>query len=249
MQTATAIPIHRTYLKTKPNSLNFCSECSQKKFCLSKFMNDEELDAFNSVVKHSKKLNRGNFLYQAGDDFKSIFTVRSGSLKTFIIDEEGREQILSFSIQGDVIALDGTTLSSYPTTAQALETTYVCEISFARYMELAAEMPTLYQQLLTQMSHQIRDEEEHTLLLGTKSAEQRLATFLIKLSNRYDARGFSKYMLKINMSRRDIGNYLSAALETTSRLFSRFQANGLIEVCGKFVEIKDLDALQKLSNQ
>ena len=231
MQTATAIPSQKTNIAPKANFQNRCRDCNRQKACLAQFLEGDELEAFDSIVKHSKKLNRGDFLYRAGDEFNSIYIVRSGSLKTFIVDEEGREQILGFSIQEDVVALDGATLNVYPTTAQALETTYVCEIPFARYMELAVEIPSLYQQLLTQMSYQIRDEEEHALLLGTKSA----------------ARGFSRNEFNLHMSRRDIGNYLSAAMETVSRLFSRLQANGLIEVHGKLVEIKDLEGLQRFA--
>ncbi len=247
MQTAAAILTQDTHIAPKAYLRSNCRDCNRQKACLAQSLEDEELAAFDSIVKHSKKLNRGNFLYRAGDEFNSIYTIRSGSLKTFIVDEEGREQILGFSIQGDVVALDGATLNACPTTAQALETTYVCEIPFARYMELAVEIPSLYQQLLTHMSHHIRDEEEHALLLGTKSAEQRLATFLINFSNRYAMRGFSKHEFNLHMSRRDIGNYLSAAMETVSRLFSRLQANGLIKVHGKLIQIKDLEGLYRFA--
>jgi len=245
MQTATTIPVQRTHASAHTYEKNNCQDCHRTGVCFAHTLQGEELEAFNSIVKHSRKINRGEYLYQAGDQFNSIYVIRSGSIKTFIDDEEGREQILGFSIQGDVLALDGTTSNVYPTTAQALETTYICEIPFARYMELAVEIPALYQQLLSQMSHQIRDEEEHTLLIGTKSAEQRLATLLINFSNRYARRGFSKSEFNLHMSRRDIGNYLSAAMETVSRLFSRLQANGLIEVHGKLVEIKDLEGLRR----
>jgi len=247
MQTATVVPAHKTYTTAKVNLQNNSHEKIRKRVCLADTLEGEELAAFDATVKQTRKLNRGDYLYQAGDEFSSIYTIHSGSIKTFIDDEEGREQILGFSIQGDVVALDGATRNVHPTSAQALETTYVCEIPFARYMELATKIPVLYQQLLVQMSHQIRDEEEHTLLIGTKSAEQRLATFLVNFSKRYSERGFSKNAFNLHMSRRDIGNYLSAAMETVSRLFSRLQANGLIEVQGKLVEIKDLDGLEKFS--
>ncbi len=247
MQTATAVPLQETYSPPRKKIHSKCSDCNRVRVCLANTLEGENLAAFDAIVKHSKKLHRGDFLYQAGDKFESIYVIRSGSIKTFIDDEEGREQILGFSIQGDVVALDGATMNVYPTTAQALETTHVCEIPFARYMELATKIPALYQQLLTQMSHQIRDEEEHTLLIGTKSAEQRLASFLINFSNRYSARGFSKNEFNLHMSRRDIGNYLSAAMETVSRIFSRLRANELIEVHGKLIEIKDFEGLQKYS--
>ncbi len=245
MQTAHVISQQKSYVLPSIYSQNKCQDCSRVNACFAHSLVGKELEAFNSIIKHSKKLNRNDYLYQAGDKFHSIYIIRSGSLKTLIDDEEGREQILGFSIQGDVVALDGASSNVYPTTAQALETTYVCEIPFARYMELAAEIPELYKQLLTQMSHQIRDEEEHTLLIGTKSAEQRLATLLLNLSRRYAARGFSGNEFNLYMSRRDIGNYLSAAMETVSRLFSRLQAKGLIKVHGKLIEIKDHERLEK----
>ena len=245
MQTAPVLSQQKPNMLPTIDGQNKCQDCSRVNACFAHSLVGEELKAFNSIIKHSKKLNRNDYLYQAGDKFNSIYIIRSGSLKTLIDDEEGREQILGFSIQGDVVALDGAASNVYPTTAQALETTYVCEIPFARYMELAAEIPELYKQLLTQMSHQIRDEEEHTLLIGTKSAEQRLATLLLNLSRRYAARGFSKNEFNLYMSRRDIGNYLSAAMETVSRLFSRLQAKGLIKVHGKLIEIKDLEGLKK----
>ena len=247
MQAATAIPLQQIYSASKNKIQNICSDCNRAQKCLAYELEGGELDAFNQIVTHSKKLNRGDYLYQAGDEFSSIFVIRSGSIKTFIDDEDGREQILGFSIQGDIAALDGATMNEYPTTAQALETTYVCEIPFARYLELAVKEPTLYKQLLIQMSNQIRNEEEHTLLIGTKSAEQRLASLLISFSKRYAERGFSKNEFNLHMSRRDIGNYLSAAMETVNRLFSRLQASELIEIHGKLVKIRDYDGLHRLA--
>ena len=248
MQTATVIPTQRVYIPTNTHTQSECRDCSRVNSCFVHSLVGDELSAFNSIIKHLRKFNRGDYLYHAGDLFNSIYVIRSGSIKTFINDKEGREQILGFSIQGDVIALDGTTTTTYPTSAQALETTYVCEIPFARYMELAVEIPALYHQLLTQMSNQIRNDEKHTLLIGTKSAEQRLASLLVNFSNRYSARGFSKTKFNLHMSRRDIGNYLSAAMETVSRLFSRLQTNNLIEVHGKLVVIKDLEKLKKYAS-
>ena len=169
MQAVTEVPLQARVVSIEQELKNYCQDCSHKNTCFSRELNDEEIEAFNAIVRHSKKLQRGDYLYRAGDKFKSIYTIRSGSLKTFLIDEDGQEQILGFSIQGDVLALDGATLSTYPTTAQALETTYVCEIPFARYMELAAQIPSLYEQLLTQMSHQIRYEEKHTLMCTPSS--------------------------------------------------------------------------------
>lgn len=230
-----------------PIPVSSCAGCHRQSNCLSHNLKGDELSAFESIVKHSKKLKRGEFLYRAGDVFDTIYTIRSGSLKTFIIDEEGREQILAFSTQGDIVALDGTNLEKHHTTSQALETTHVCTIPLAGYLELAAKIPSLYQKLITKLSHRILEEEEHTLMLGTKSADQRLATLLLSLSKRNAERGLSKSVLELNMSRRDIGSYLSAAVETISRTFTRLQTSKIIDVHGKRILIKDFDQLQKIA--
>lgn len=244
MQLATVTPLPLT---PQPLSTSTCLVCNRQSTCFSHGLEGEELSAFDSIVKHSRKLKKGEYLYRAGEPFDTIYVVRNGSLKTFIIDEEGREQILGFSVQGDIVALDGEFNKEHPTTAQALETTFVCSIPLNHYLELAVKVPSLYTKLLTAMSNRIFEEEEHALMLGTKSADQRLATLLLNFSKRNAAQGFSNVDLVLHMSRRDIGNYLSAAVETVSRLFTRLQTLGVIEVHGKHVQIKDLERLQKIA--
>ena len=247
MQPATSLyqPEYRPIVR--PLSTSSCHSCHRHASCLAHTLEGDELSAFGSIVTHSKKLKRGDYLYRAGDTFDTIYVVRGGSLKTFIIDEEGREQILGFSLQGDIVALDGLFLQGHRTTSQALETTYVCSIPLAAYVELATKIPSLYHELLAKMSNRILEEEEHTLMLGTKSADQRLATLLLNLSERNAARGQSKFELELNMSRRDIGSYLSAAVETVSRIFTRLQALDIIDAHGKHVRIKDINGLRKIA--
>jgi CRP/FNR family transcriptional regulator len=97
--------------------------------------------------------------------------------------------------------------------------------------------------MLRVMSQEIRDDEQNMVVLGQKSAEERLAAFLISLSNRFHKRGFSANQFNLSMSRGDIGNYLGLALETVSRLFSRFQNEGLLRVDRKHIELLDRDKL------
>ena len=245
MQLANEVQKPLTQISTRPLSSTSCLGCSRQSMCLAHQLEKEELAAFDAIVKHSIKLNKGDYLYRSGDRFDTIYTIRSGSFKTFINDEEGREQILRFAIQGDIVALDAEFNKEHSTSVQALETSYVCSIPLNRYLELAANVPSLYTKLLAAMSSRIVEEEEHALLLGTKSAEQRLSTLLLNFSQRNAARGFSSIELNLHMSRRDIGNYLSAAVETVSRLFTRLQELKIIEVHGKKVVIKNMDALRK----
>lgn len=225
-----------------------CSQCIQHSSCFSFGLSGNELMAFNAIPKISKKLERGEYLYQTGDPLDTIYLVRSGSLKNVIIDEEGREQVLSFSLRDDVVGLDGLFLNTHSTETTALETTYLCAIPIADYLNLASKTPKLYQKLLDHMSRRIVEEEQHSLMLGTKNADQRLAYFLTQLAKRYGEKGLSTNDLVLNMSRRDIGSYLSAAVETVSRLFTRLQDQNLIDVQGKHIHINDLESLQSASS-
>jgi CRP/FNR family transcriptional regulator len=222
-----------------------CKGCPQHNSCLSSELNNQELITYNSIAKQSIKLNRGEYLYRSGDIFDTIFMIRSGSLKTSIIDEEGREQILSFSMQGDIVGLDGLFLNSHVTETKALEPSYICGISVRQYLNLAAQTPVLIKNLLNKMSARIIEEEEHSLMLGTKNADQRLASFLLNLAKHNSEHEFPNHDLTLHMSRRDIGNYLSAAVETVSRIFSRLQEQKLIKVHGKHIHIMDRQGLER----
>ena len=108
---------------------------------------------------------------------------------------------------------------------------------FERLEELTVQLPQLRRQLMRVMSREIRDDQQMMLLLSKKNADERIAAFLINLSARYRARGFSANQFRLPMSRNELGNHLGLAVETVSRVFTRFQQNGLIEAEGKEVTI------------
>ena len=87
------------------------------------------------------------------------------------------------------------------------------------------------------------------LLLGSMRAEERLAVFLLNLADRYRRRGYSSTEFVLRMTREEIGSYLGLKLETVSRLFSRFQEEGLIQVQGRAVKLLDPAALKQLVGQ
>ena len=248
MQLATSnIDYHDKYQSISTATSYQCDECMHHKTCLFSELCNKDLSTFNSIPKQSKKLARGDYLYRSGDVFDTIYIIRNGSLKNSMIDEEGREQILSFSLQGDMIGLEGLFLNKHITESKALETTFVCGIPLAQYLNIASQNPKLYHGLLNYMSGRIIEEEEHSLMLGTKNSDQRLASFLLSLVKRNSNNGFSDEEITLHMSRRDIGNYLSAAVETVSRIFTRLQDQKLIEVHGKYVRIIDMDGLKKVA--
>ncbi|MBU1331082.1 MAG: fumarate/nitrate reduction transcriptional regulator Fnr [Gammaproteobacteria bacterium] len=216
-----------------------CKDCSLAALCLPLSLNLEDMDALDEIVKRGRPLKKGEFLFRQGDTFDSVFAVRSGALKTFTLSDGGAEQITGFHLPSELVGLSGMDTEVYPVSAQALETTSVCEIPFERLDELSVQLPQLRRQLMRVMSREIRDDQQMMLLLSKKTADERIATFLVNLSARFRARGFSPSQFRLAMSRNEIGNYLGLAVETVSRVFTRFQQNKLLEADGKEVHILD----------
>ena len=219
-----------------------CKDCSLSGLCLPLSMDLNDMDALDEIVKRGRPLKKGDFLFRQGDSFGSVFAVRSGTLRTFSVSDSGDEQITGFHLPSELVGLSGMDSDTYPVSAQALETTSVCEIPFDKLDELTVQLPQLRRQLMRVMSREIRDDQQMMMLLSKKTADERIATLLVNLSARFSARGFSANHFRLSMSRNEIGNYLGLAVETVSRVFTRFQQNGLISAEGKDVHI--LDPLQ-----
>ncbi|MCO6412857.1 MAG: fumarate/nitrate reduction transcriptional regulator Fnr [Thiogranum sp.] len=216
-----------------------CQACSLNEICLPVGMGETDLDRLDSIIDRKRPLARNDHLFRIGDPFQCLYAVRSGSLKTYATSEDGQEQVMGFHLPGELVGLDAIADGRHPLAAKALETTSLCEIPFADLEALSRQLPSLQHQLLRVMSQEIRADEQNMVTLGQKSAEERLASFLISLSSRFRRRGFSENQFNLSMSRSDIGNYLGLALETVSRLFTRFQNEGLLRVDRKHIELLD----------
>jgi CRP/FNR family transcriptional regulator len=220
-----------------------CRECSLNAICLPVGVESTDLERLDAIIDRKRPIARGEHLFRSGDRFQSVYAVRSGSLKTYATSEDGQEQVMGFQLPGELVGLDAIADGVHPLSAKALETTSVCEIPFGELESLSGELPSLQRQLLRLMSQEIRDDEHNMVVLGQKSAEERLAAFLISLSARFQHRGFSPNQFNLSMSRGDIGNYLGLALETVSRLFTRFQNEELLRVDRKHIELLDREKL------
>ena len=214
-----------------------CKDCSLSGMCLPLALQTEELDTLDEIVKRGRPLKKGEMLFRQGEPFSSIYALRSGAIKTFSLSDGGEEQITGFHLASEMIGLSGMDNQQYPVSAMALETTSVCEIPFERLDDLTAVMPQLRKQVMRLMSRGIREDQQMMLLLSKKTADERIATLLINLSARFRARGYSARSFRLAMSRNEIGNYLGLAVETVSRVFTRFQQQGLIAAEGKQIEI------------
>ena len=223
-----------------------CRNCTLMTLCLPLGLAPEDVERLDSIVRRNRPLHRGDFLFQSGDRFRSLFVVKTGSVKTFAQSPEGGEQVLGFHLPGEIIGLDAIDKDAHVCSAKVLETSAVCELPFGRLEELSVTIPSLQHQMYRLLSKEIAHETEMLLLLGKKSAEERLATFLLSLSQRFRKRGLSPTDFYLSMSRHEIGNYLGLAVETVSRLFTRFHDEGLLKVDRKHIQLTDLDALEAM---
>ena len=208
----------------------------------------EDVERLDDIVKRTRPLHRGDFLFHNGDRFRSLYVVKTGSLKTFAPSTEGGEQVLGFHLPGEIIGLDAIDNDAHACSAKVLETSAICEIPFPRLEELTAAIPSLQHQMFRLLSKEIAHDTDMLLLLGKKSAEERLSAFLLSMSRRLAKRGLSPTDFYLSMSRHDISNYLGLAVETVSRLFTRFQEDGLMRVDRKHIELFDLDGLESVVN-
>lgn len=226
-----------------------CSTCSLHELCLPMGLSSDEVGRLDQLVGARRKTRRGDSLYRAGDPFSAIYAVRVGFFKSNILLEDGRDQVTGFHMPGEIMGMDGIGTDRHHCNAIALEDSEVCVIPFARLEEVSSEVRSLQRQFHKVMSREIVRDQGVMMLLGSMRAEERLAAFLLNLSQRFVARGYSPSEFNLRMTREEIGSFLGLKLETVSRIFSRFQEDKLISVQQKHIHILDTAGLKKLLGQ
>ncbi len=201
------------------------------------------------MVNRRRPIRRGDYLYRSGAALESLYAIRSGFMKSCVLHEDGREQVAGFHMMGDLMGLDAIGSERHICDAVALEDSEVCEIPLAVLERLSRDMRSLQQHFHRILSREIVRDHGVMLLLGTMRAEERLAAFLLNLSQRFAARGYSPTEFYLRMTRQDIGSYLGLKLETISRALSRFHEEKLIEVRTRHLKILDMEALRALIGQ
>src|SRR5688572_10812073 len=224
---------------TRTGCRTLCSSCGLREVCLTRGLDAPALEDLGEIVFTRKRVKRGETLYRTGGAFDSLYAVRSGFFKSRMVLEDGRDQVTGFSMPGELLGLDGIGTELHTADVIALEDSEVCVIP---YTHLKA--PDMQRQLHKAMSRELVRDQGVMMLLGTMRAEERLAAFLVGLSGRYAARGYSASEFHLRMTRDEIGSYLGLSLETVSRLFSRLQDEGVVAVQQKHIRILDLPRLR-----
>ncbi|MGE3346759.1 MAG: helix-turn-helix domain-containing protein [Ramlibacter sp.] len=222
-----------------------CSSCHLRELCLPCGMSGGDVQLLDALGFARRRIQAGRSLYHEGDRFSFIYAVRSGTFKSSLALADGREQVSGFYMAGELLGLDGVAHGTHASTAIALEDTEVCAIPYSNLMELSSGSAGLQHVVSRLMSREIVREHSLMMLLGSMNAEERLAAFLLNLSQRLKARGYSANEFHLRMSRAEIGSYLGMKLETVSRTFSAFQQQRLLEVDKRHIRITDLEGLTR----
>jgi len=223
-----------------------CSSCNLRELCLPGGVCMEDLEQVQKIVYARRRIKRGESLFATGDEFTSIYAIRSGFFKTSVVDGEGREQVTGFFMSGELLGMEGIGSGRHSSTAIALEDSEICVMPYSLVESMAHDYPQLQRHLHSVLSREIVRDHGVMMLLGSMRAEERLAAFLSNLSKRFVRRGYSPSDFHLRMTREEIGSYLGLKLETVSRLFSQFQKDGLIEVEQKHVRIVDIGGLERI---
>ncbi len=223
-----------------------CSNCNLRESCLPMGLSLKEFERLEDLVASRRRVRRGESLYCAGDRFENLYAIRLGFLKSTVMSSDGREQVTNFSMAGDMVGYDGLSSGVYSCDVVALEDTEVCVIPYERLEEVGEAVHAMALHFQKQLSREIVRQNGVMLLLGSMYAEERLAAFLLSLSQRFESRGYSRSEFVLRMTRAEIGSYLGLKLETVSRVLSRFGHDGLIEVNQKHVRIFDVEGLRSI---
>ena len=248
---ARSAPVHFAQRQEKatgealPTLTTQCSTCHLKDLCLPCGLTVPDVERLDQLKFARRRIKEGETLFGEGAKFMFIYAVRSGTFKSSLTARDGREQVSGFQMAGELLGLDGLANGKHASTATALEDAEICAIPYATLGELAAGTAELQNVISRLMSREIVREHSLMMLLGTMNAEERLAAFLLNISQRMKARGYSASEFHLRMSRAEIGSYLGMKLETVSRTFSAFQQQRLLAVDKKHVQITDLEGLTR----
>ena len=221
-----------------------CNQCSMQSICVPAGLISSDVDLLDKSSRDPHLYNKRSMVYSPDQPMHSLFAIKSGSVKCYTIDSDGKQQITSFHLAGDIIGMESIAKGAAVTYCEALETSMLCEINLSRLF--AQNLNGVDKNLLQLLSRRIGQRNVHYLNVVNTTAEKRVASFIMAIGEHLHEHGFSRYEFRLPMTRTDIANYLGLAVETVSRVFTSFKTQGLIETEQSFVKIKAAQELQQL---
>jgi len=221
-----------------------CSTCGARPLGVCADLKGHELQSM-ACASENVTAQPGQALFHEGDPNPYVFNVVDGAVKLYRLLPDGRRQITGFLFQGDFLGLGGRGPSSF--TAEALTPLNACRFRRGDFDQLLNALPALEHRLVALAGDELMAAQEQIVLLGRKTARERLASFLTRLSERQVQLGGPVGHVHLPMTRLDIADYLGLTIETVSRVFTQFKTSGLIQLLpGNDVALPDPAALKAL---
>lgn len=228
----------------KPSSS--CRDCAIRSGCAMQSERPAKREHLAALELSHQRVKKGETLFRAGDRFTSLYVVHSGSFKKSMVLADGREQITGFYFPGDAMALSAMHGGAHACDAIALEDSTACVVPASLLEALSERVQSISRHWHRMLSAAIVRSSEALAMLGSTTAEQRIAAFLLDLSDRWSARGYSAAEFVLKMTRSEIGCYLGLKTETVSRVLQSLHRRGILDVHASEIHILDLPSLTLL---
>ncbi len=230
--------------KTEPDYVA-CDNCHLSPLCSPVNVGEHSYDFTGKMVNRRHFFKRGEMVFQQGEKAELIFAISAGSVK-LITQVKGNDRVIDFRIPGELIDVCSLNEGRYAYSARALEDLYLCEIGKETLNDIASQIPEVQGRLMKVVSQELINIQKSSMLMhGNINSEEKIAAFVLNLAWRYQNSGYSSTGFKLNMTRTDIADFLGLSKETVIRLFKKLQQGQLIQLDGKIITIKSLNALQK----
>lgn len=221
-----------------------CRVCSLYELCWPVGLSADELEVLQSIIRRSKELAAGSYLFRTGDRFTAIYALRSGSAKTFTLDAGGRELVHGFHLPGELLGFDAVWPDHHRCNAIVLESCFACAVAYADIERFGKDFPGLENHVMKLMSREFARQ----LTYGEGfDASQRLAAFLLNIRGRLHRQRNIGYEFVLPMSREDIASYIGITPETLSRLIAKFRRRQLIDARRRYIRLLDPQRLDLIA--
>ena len=223
-----------------------CADCPVRPITICRGLDSPTLAGMRALGT-MQRLRPEQAVFHEGDPARRVFMVTLGSLKIYTLLADGRRQITGFMFPGDFLGISVD--EEYAFTVEALEETELWWFSREAFDRFIGEHPQVERELYRLAAHELAEAQRQMVLLGRKSAAERLASFFLSLIERSErATGLSQGTFDLPMSRIDIADYLGLTKETVSRMLAHLRGSGLIRLQAQDrVEILDRDGLRSMA--
>jgi len=221
-----------------------CAACDVRDMAICSVLQGREVDRLAQIVSRIP-LADGQSIFQEGDEADFVYNILEGAVRLFKLLPDGRRQITGFLYSSDFLGL--ALKEHYAYSAEAVSGAVICRFPRGKLERLLDEFPKLEKRLLNEASNELIAAQDQMLLLGRKTAAERLSTFLDALARRQGVREEGG-VIELLMTRTDIADYLGLTIETVSRTFTKLRKSGVIDVPDAHtITITNLAGLQEMT--